>query len=64
MRDLNIKESMEINGGTTPPRVSSDPHVQAGHTFGWHIGHAIGNTVQMFGDTLDALGASIREWFD
>ena len=64
MKDLNIKECIETYGGATPPNVSNDHHVQSGYTFGWHIGHAVGNTVQMFGNTLSSLGVSIRSWFD
>lgn len=64
MRELNYIEILEINGGAThPPIVSNDANVQGGYSVGWHLGHAIGNTVQMFGNTLSALGMAIKDWF-
>jgi len=56
MENLNFNELISINGGTDcHPTVSDDPNVQNGYGIGWHIGHAIGNTIEMFGDVLDHL---------
>lgn len=61
MKELNLKELISINGGTEcHPIVSSDPNVQNGYGIGWHIGHAIGNTIDMFGDVAE----SIMGWWD
>lgn len=56
MRELNYNEILTINGGDDcHPTVSSDPNVQHGYGVGWHIGHAIGNAVQMFGAVVDKI---------
>ncbi len=63
MRDLKYDEVIHINGGSEcHPTVSDDPNVQHGYGVGWHIGHAIGNTVQMMGAVLDTLNPF--NWFD
>lgn len=55
MENLNLKELISINGGGCHPIVSSDSNVQNGYGIGWHIGHAIGNTVEMFGNVMSRL---------
>lgn len=62
MKDLNNFEIMTINGGQEAPVVSSDPNVQNGYGIGWHIGHAIGNTIQQIGEILDTVNPF--NWFD
>ena len=44
MESLNYEELVQINGGA--PRVSNDKYVQGGYSIGWHIGHAIGQTIK------------------
>lgn len=44
MESLSNAELLYINGGA--PRASSDHYVQGGYSIGWHIGHAIGQTIQ------------------
>ena len=63
MKNLNLSELISINGGQEcHPIVSSDSSVQAGYGLGWHIGHALGNTLELIGDMLDAVNPF--SWFD
>ena len=63
MKNLNLNELILINGGQEcHPTVSSDSSVQAGYGLGWHIGHALGNTLEQIGDMLDAVNPF--SWFD
>lgn len=57
MKNLTLNETLLINGGTDDchPIGSDDPNVQSGYGIGWHIGHAIGNTIQQFGDITEAM---------
>ena len=53
MIELNIQELKEISGGlSTCPDVSSNGIVQSGYSLGWHIGHAIGETIKDFHSIL------------
>ena len=62
MRNLSKNELILTNGGCTCPTVSDDPDVQSGYSVGWHIGHAIGNTIEMMGAVLDTLNPF--NWLD
>jgi hypothetical protein len=65
MENLNLNELISINGGNEcHPTVSSDSSVQSGYGIGWHIGHAIGNTVEMFADVVGTLGDAVSSWFN
>ena len=57
MRELSRIELINIDGGNDDchPTVSDDTCVQTGYGIGWHIGHAIGNTIDQFGDILEAI---------
>ena len=48
MKSLKYNELISINGGECHPTVSSDSTVQGSYGVGWHIGHAIGETISMF----------------
>lgn len=56
MRDLREEELLFISGGTTAPQVSSNALVQAGYAAGWHVGHAIGQTIKDVGTIASTLG--------
>ncbi len=49
MENLNYNELISINGGDDcHPTVSNDAAVQGGYGVGWHIGRALGRTIDMF----------------
>ncbi len=63
MENLNYNELININGGTEcHPIVSSDTDVQAGYSLGWHVGHAIGEAIDMLGSVIDTVNPF--GWFD
>lgn len=59
MRALTKEEILCTNGGGKAPSVSHDSSVQGGYTVGWHIGHAIGNTINDFGK----IWTEVKGWF-
>jgi hypothetical protein len=61
MKNLNYNELITINGGESAPHVSSNAAVQAGYSVGWHIGHAIGQTIQDVGHIADSLYNIFRD---
>ncbi|POS01008.1 hypothetical protein [Flavobacterium croceum] len=56
MKNLSYNEILEINGGSTAPHVSNNSDVQAGYSVGWHIGHAIGQTIKDVGTMVSTVG--------
>jgi hypothetical protein len=47
MKELTLEEQITIDGGLWgAPDVSKDGIVNAGYSVGWHIGHAIGQTIK------------------
>ena len=49
MKDLTYKELISIDGGIwAAPDVSTNDWVNGGYAVGWHIGHAIGQTIKDF----------------
>ena len=53
MENLSYDELISIEGGS--PIVSSDPNVQGGYHWGYHIGRAIGTTIKQVGQIFSAL---------
>ena len=54
---LTATELLDINGGkANPPHVSDNSYVQTGYEIGWHIGHAVGNTIQQAGQIIENIG--------